>query len=106
MKGNEQLYRRICGKLLGDGCITKQGDRKPRFQFFHRIEDLGWAEYCYSQLKDFLPLTPPVYKRVIDSRFKKGFSECYTVQSRTHEVITELHQMWYPAGKKKLPSNS
>lgn len=24
---------RITGKLLGDGCITKQQGRKPRFQF-------------------------------------------------------------------------
>ncbi|EGQ27232.1 tRNA (guanine-N(7)-)-methyltransferase [Sporosarcina newyorkensis 2681] len=51
----------------------KQGNRKPVFQFIHRIEDLGWSEYCYSQLKDVLPLTSPVYKRAIDPRLKKGF---------------------------------
>ncbi|MEK4023914.1 endonuclease [Sporosarcina sp. FSL W7-1283] len=103
MEGSEQLYHRICGKLLGEGSITKQGNRNSWFQFIHRIEDLGWAEYCYSQLKEVLPLTPPVYKRIIDTRLKKGFSECYTVQSRTHEVITGLYQTWYPAGKKKIP---
>ncbi|WP_301107838.1 endonuclease [Sporosarcina sp.] len=103
MEGYKIFYSRICGKLLGDGCITKQAGRKPRFQFIHRIEDLGWSAYCYEQLKDFVPLSTPAYRKCIDARLTKGFSECYVVQSRTHERITDLYQTWYPDGKKRVP---
>ncbi|GKV64847.1 MULTISPECIES: hypothetical protein [unclassified Sporosarcina] len=69
------------------------------------FEDLGWSENGYEQLKDFLPLSPPAYKKVIDPRLANGFSECYTVQSRTHEQITELSRIWYPSSKKVVPSD-
>lgn len=97
------FHNYICRKLLGDGCITKQEGRKPRFQFMHRTEDAGWTEHCYDQLKNFIPLTPPTYRKVIDARIKKGYSESYIVQSRTDEVITNLYEQWYPSGKKVLP---
>lgn len=79
---NDQFFHRICGKLLGDGCVTKQERRKPRSQFIHRTEDFEWVEYCYLQLKDFIPLFAPTYRKVTDERLKKGFSERYTVESR------------------------
>lgn len=97
------FYARICGKLLGDGCMTKQGNRKPRFQFMHRTEDVGWAQYCYEHLQDFLPLSPPTYSKVADTRLIKQYSERYIVQSRTHPTITDLYAMWYPEGKKVIP---
>jgi len=99
----DKFYNRICGKLLGDGCITKQERRKPRFQFMHRTEDFGWTNYCYEQLKNFIPLSPPTYRKVMDSRLKKGFSKSYVVQSRTDNLITSLYTTWYPYGKKVLP---
>lgn len=97
------FYHRICGKLLGDGCITKQGNRKPRFQFIHRTEDFGWSNYGYMRLKDFIPLSAPVYQKVIDKRLKKGYSERNVVQSRTHPLLTQLYEIWYPNGKKVVP---
>ncbi|MEK4711629.1 hypothetical protein [Sporosarcina sp. FSL K6-5500] len=99
----DNFYSLMCGKLLGDGGITKQIRRKPRFQFMHRTEDFGWTDYCYKQLKDFIPLSPPTYRQVTDSRLKKGFSESYVVQSQTDDLITNLYTIWYPAGKKVLP---
>lgn len=93
----------ICGKLLGDGCITKQEGRKPRFQFMHKIEDVEWAQHYYEKLRSDNPVNPPAYRKVLDARLKKGFSESYVVQSKTHEIITALYEIWYPSGKKKLP---
>lgn len=93
----------ICGKLLGDGCITKQENRKPRFQFMHRAEDKGWARHCYNHLKDDIPVNPPAYRKVTDKRLKKGFSESYVVQSKTDDLITELYETWYPQARKELP---
>lgn len=93
----------LCGKLLGDGCITKQKNRKPRFQFMHRVEDIGWSSHCYGELKNYIPINPPAYRKVTDKRLKKGFSESYIVQSKTDAIITKLYETWYPEGKKKLP---
>lgn len=93
----------ICGKLLGDGCLTKQTGRKPRFQFTHALTDKGWSEHCFEELSAFYPLAPPKYKRVTDSRVGRGFTECYVVQSRTSQELSTLYEIWYPRGKKELP---
>lgn len=93
----------MCGKLLGEGCMTKQDRRKPRFQFMHRTEDFGWAYHCYEQLVNDIPVNRPAYRKVVDKRLSKGFSESYVVQSKTDELITSLYKIWYPHGKKRLP---
>ncbi|WP_391208025.1 endonuclease [Psychrobacillus sp. L4] len=103
MKDYSEFYYLMCGKLLGDGCITKQDGRKPRLQFMHRTEDFGWVKHCYIQLRDYIPLNPPAYKRLIDTRLRNGFSESFFVQSKTDPIITGLYELWYPEGKKKLP---
>lgn len=99
----EELLNMITGKLLGDGCITKQVGRKPRFQFIHSINDKNWCFYCYEKLIPFLPLPAPHYKKVQDKRTRKGFTECYQVQSRTDPFITWLEQIWYYNRKKVIP---
>lgn len=38
VKGIDKFYSYKCGKLLGDWCITKQENRKPRFHFISFIE--------------------------------------------------------------------
>ncbi|QHJ69584.1 endonuclease [Planococcus halotolerans] len=97
------MHDLICGKLLGDGCLTKEQNRKPRFQFTHCIKDKGWSNYCYEQLGESLPLTPPKYRKLIDSRMKLGYTESFIVQSRTSIDISFLYEVWYPSGKKELP---
>lgn len=93
----------MCGKLLGDGCLTKQTGRKPRFQFTHALTDKGWSEHCFEELSEFYPLAPPKYKKVIDSRIAQGFTECHIVQSRTSQELNALYETWYPRGNKELP---
>ncbi len=93
----------IIGKLLGDGSITIQKGRKPRFQYTHTIQDYGWSKYCYEQLLEHIPLCPPKYKKSIDTRLKQGFSEAYYVQSKTSDIITYLRKQWYSSQGKVLP---
>jgi len=93
----------ICGKLLGDGCITLQPGRKPRFQFNHTASDFEWCNYCYEKLQPFLPLNPPSYSKIKDSRTVKGYTERYIVQSKTSELITYLESIWYFSRKKVIP---
>ena len=99
----ENFLSYICGKLLGDGCITLQPGRKPRFQFIHAASDFEWCNYCYKELSSHIPLNPPKYSRVEDSRISKGFTERYTVQSKTAEIITYLESIWYTNRKKVIP---
>jgi len=93
----------MIGKLLGDGCITKQKGRKPRFQFIHTESDYDWSKYCYQNLNECIPLNSPKYKKTIDKRLIKGYSVSNYVQSRTSEIISFLYQQWYPKGKKIIP---
>ncbi|GKW46574.1 endonuclease [Planococcus sp. NCCP-2050] len=97
------MHDLLCGKLLGDGCLTKQGTRKPRFQFTHCKNDKGWSENCYEQLSESLPLNLPKYRKIVDTRMTAGFTESYIVQSRTSDEFSKLYEIWYPHGKKELP---
>lgn len=93
----------ITGKLLGDGCITRQEGRKPRFQFIHSINDKDWCYYCYEELRKGLPLALPHYRKFRDDRTIKGYTESYQVQSRTDPTITWLESLWYSKRKKVIP---
>jgi hypothetical protein len=93
----------IIGKLLGDGSMTKQEGRKPRFQFIHAEKDYQWTFCCYKMLGAEIPLSAPKYKKVTDTRLVKGFSTAYYVQSKTSDVITFLRNEWYPIRKKIIP---
>ncbi|MBT2218424.1 endonuclease [Virgibacillus dakarensis] len=94
---------RIIGKLLGDGSITQQKGRKPRFQYTHCDKDYEWNLYCYKNLKNYIPLNSPKYKKVYDSRLETGFSTSYYTQSRTSDLITYLWKSWYPNLTKQIP---
>ncbi|MBO0961041.1 endonuclease [Neobacillus sp. MM2021_6] len=98
-----EILNMVTGKLLGDGCITKQKGRKPRFQFIHSTIDKEWCFFCYEKLRKDLHFTPPYYKKVVDERIKKGYTECFQVQSRTDPLITWLECKWYNNRKKVIP---
>lgn len=93
----------MIGKLLGDGSITKQKGRRPRFQFTHVNTDLDWSRYCYDQLSNTIPLNPPMLKKTIDPRLIKGYSLSYYVQSKTSNIICYLRKKWYVNRKKIIP---
>lgn len=93
----------ITGKLLGDGNLTIDGTKQPRFRFQHRTEDYGWCFHCYNELKNFVPINPPKYSKIMDSRMKAGFFETFYVQSRTSIIFTILKNVWYNGNKKVLP---
>ncbi|MGD6903058.1 endonuclease [Bacillus infantis] len=93
----------ISGKLLGDGGFSIQPKRKPRTRFMHCRKDQDWCYCCYTQLKDPLRLNAPVYKKVIDPRLVKGYSESYYVQSLSSELSTVMQPLWYQGKKKVIP---
>ncbi len=91
----DSFFSYICGKLLGDDCITIQQGRRPRFQFTHTSSDFGWSNHCFEQLRDYIPLNPPKYGKLLDKRVKMGFTERYIVQSKNSDIITYLNSIWY-----------
>ena len=98
-----EFFSYICGKLLGDGCITYQPGRKSRFQFIHTSSDFEWCNYCYQQLPLHIPLNPPVFNIIKDKRISTGFTERYIVQSKTDEMIPYSESIWYKNRKKTIP---
>ena len=93
----------INGKLLGDGSLTIEGNKQPRFRFQHRYEDKEWCHFCYNSLRSCIPINSPKYKKDTDPRLKSGFSESVYVQTKTSPVFTLLKSFWYEGKKKVLP---
>lgn len=100
---SESFKAKMIGKLLGDGCITLQKGRKPRFQFMHTYSDYHFTKFCYDHLVGFIPLNPPKYKKTIDPRLVKGYSLSHYVQSKTSSIITYLRSQWYSNTGKVVP---
>ncbi|MRX54335.1 endonuclease [Bacillus idriensis] len=98
-----KMLEMLTGKLLGDGNLTDEAGKRPRLRFSHSIKDSGWCFHCYKELKDFLPITAPVYRKINDSRLKAGYSEQYYVQSKTTPILNNLKPLWYKQRKKILP---
>lgn len=99
-------YEGLCmltGKLLGDGNLFQSPGRQARFRFSHRIEDKEWTFHCYHDLKQYIPLVTPKYRKIIDPRILAGYTEHYYSQSRNSIYFSELMKVWYPEGKKTLP---
>jgi len=100
---SEEFKAQIIGKLLGDGSLTQQRDRKPRFQFTHMAKDYEWSLFCYHKLRTHLQLNPPRFRKTWDSRLKKGYCTAYYTQSKTSDLATFLRNAWYPNGIKQVP---
>lgn len=86
------IIDRTTGKLLGDGNISIEQKRKPRFRFSHCLQDRGWAEHCYNELKEHIKLSSPKKRKIIDKRIIQGYTEYLYVQSLTSPVTLAW---WY-----------
>lgn len=97
------ILDRITGKLLGDGNISIEDKRKPRLRFSHCLRDEGWAQHCYTELKEYIPFSKPKVRRITDNRIKKGYTESIYVQSLTSPIVSALREIWYIGRKKIVP---
>jgi hypothetical protein len=99
----KEVLSLIFGKMLGDGNLTIEKHRQPRFRFQHCYLDREWGFYCYDSLRSFIPLAPPKKRIISDSRLIKGYSESIYVQSRTSPLFVFLKEIWYQGNKKVIP---
>ncbi len=100
-----KLLEMVCGKLLGDGNLSIEEKRSPRLRFAHANKDKEWCIHCYNELRDYLSLATPKYRRLEDKRLDFGYSEQYYVQSKTNVFYHLMKQLWYVGRKKVLPIN-
>ncbi|RFU67426.1 endonuclease [Bacillus sp. V59.32b] len=93
----------LTGKMLGDGGLSIQDNRRPRFRYTHCITDFEWSQYCFEQLQNIMPLNPPIYKKTLDPRIQKGYTESFYVQSLTCELNDYFQSIWYQDRVKVIP---
>jgi LAGLIDADG DNA endonuclease family len=93
----------LIGKLLGDGNLTIEKNKRPRLRFSHKVQDKEWCQHSRDQLAPFLSFPSIKYRKVIDVRVTNGFTEIYYAQSHTHKALDLLKQLWYPSGVKTVP---
>ena len=97
------IIDRITGKLLGDGNISIEKNKKPRLRFSHCLSDKEWALHCYKELKDYVPFSTPKERKIFDERIIAGFTESIYVQSLTFSAINVLKNIWYEDRRKVIP---
>jgi len=97
------IIDKITGKLLGDGNISIEKNKKPRLRFSHCLNDKEWALHCYMELKDYVPFSNPRERKIFDERIKTGFTESVYVQSLTFSAIVDLRDIWYKERRKIIP---
>ncbi|OOE14394.1 hypothetical protein [Fictibacillus arsenicus] len=73
----------VIGKLLGDGNLTIEKNKRPRLRFSHKWQDKQWCEHSRNQLTTVLSFPPIKYRKVNGARVKDGFTEIYYAQSLT-----------------------
>ncbi|MDX8288945.1 endonuclease [Metabacillus indicus] len=93
----------LTGKLLGDGNLSIEKGKRPRFRFSHSSSDSGWCFHCYETLKAHIPLSMPKYRRISDNRIRAGYTDQFYVQSKLSPLFDSLLPLWYKERTKSIP---
>ncbi|MED1862423.1 endonuclease [Fictibacillus nanhaiensis] len=93
----------LIGKLLGDGNLTIEKNKRPRLRFSHKLQDKQWCAHSRDLLAAHISFPTIKYRKVKDARITNGFTESYYAQSHTHPALELLKQLWYPSGVKIIP---
>ena len=94
----------LIGTILGDTYIgiDKKG-KNARMNFAHSDAQEEYYMHKYNLFKDFGG-TSKYYEKE-DRRTHKVYKK-FTYTSKTHPILTDLHNMFYPNGKTKIiPEN-
>ena len=52
----------VIGKLLGDGSLENRGTAHSRLQIRHSIHQKEYVDWCYRQIREFVPSAPKQHK--------------------------------------------
>lgn len=94
----------IVGSLLGDGCVFRyKPTHKPYFCIVRKASDDKYLIWEYEQLKEFC-ISEPKYKTTFDERTQQNY---YSIKFMTRRIdlLNKYYDLWYPNGKKIVPTN-
>ena len=95
----------LIGSLLGDGCLRVMGKTKfPAFSVSHSEKQKDYVFWKYEKLKRWVR-TPPWREERTYHRDRSRKTISWRFQTLTNEVFSELHNTFYPNGKKIIPEN-
>lgn len=94
MRTQEQL---ILGTLLGDGCITFSGSKKPRYRVNHSSKQEAYVWMKYNVIKDLVKSEPKIVPNLGYGKFSCRF------ETLSSDIILNYHNLCYSNnGKKKV----
>jgi hypothetical protein len=98
------LEQFIIGSMLGDGYLTKRDNNKTSIiSISHSPKQKTYIEWKYKFLNNLDLVNPLYFYKQKDIRFKLGYSECFTLKSKTHPIFNQYRDIFYINNKKVLP---
>jgi len=95
----------IVGSLLGDGNMRMIGRNiNPVFSVSHGEKQKNYVFWKYKQLKRLVN-TPPWREERVYHRDRTRKLASWRFQTLSSSEFSEIYQMFYPQGKKIVPSN-
>lgn len=86
----------VIGSILGDGNLSGNWSKTNyRLKISHSIKQSEYILWKYEMLKDFVLTKPQVYEKTKSISFR----------TISHHDFTEFYKLFYPRGKKVIPSN-
>lgn len=96
----------LLGTTLGDGCLHIQAKgRNASFSTAVSEKDGGYLLWKYNELKNSGLFKMAPHSKISHRRPGRVHSYWY-LRSRAHPILTELHELFYPDGKKIVPNGT
>lgn len=106
-KLKESLKEVLFGNLLGDLYIQKDKlvpNRNPRLRFTQSVEHKDYIFHLFELLESYCGSEPRIIDQLPDKRTGKVSTTIYFI-TYSLPCFNELYELFYPEGKKIVPSN-
>ncbi len=100
---SDTMKQVLIGSILGDGSVIQNKGINCFYREEHGVKQREYLEWKYEILKPLCAGTIKKYNRH-DKRFDKEFVSCY-FYTKTHSYLTELREIFYVEGVKRIPKN-
>ena len=95
----------MVGSLLGDlGMQKKTPNSNPRCQFVQGLIHIEYLYHLYDLFEDYCGTEPKIVESKPDKRTNKVYSSV-SFNTLSLPCFNEHYQLFYPEGKKVVPSN-
>lgn len=91
----------LVGKVLGDGCLEKNG-LHVRLKIEQADQQKDYVDWLYQQFQPFVCKAPAMLDY---GGANRKITRRWRFATRSLEIFDCYHQLFYPRGKKLIPSN-